>query len=134
MNGYHYLMGMIELEKENYPEAIELIKRGISLLTATDAINLLYTESLGQAYFGADDLENAQKTYEIVSSLTTGKMSDYSTAYAISFYMLGKIFEEMDYKGKAIEDYEKFLDFWKDADPIFPEVEDAKTHLKELKN
>ncbi len=34
---------------------------------------------------------------------------------------------------KAIENYEKFLDLWKDADPIFPEVADAKTRLRELK-
>ena len=29
-------------------------------------------------------------------------------------------------KAKAIEHYEKFLNLWKDADPGFAEVEDAK--------
>jgi hypothetical protein len=47
--------------------------------------------------------------------------------------MLGKICEEKDWKGKAIEHYEKFLDLWKDADPGIVEVEDARKRLARLK-
>jgi cytochrome c-type biogenesis protein CcmH/NrfG len=43
--------------------------------------------------------------------------------------MLGKIYEQQGQKAKAIEHYEKFLNLWKDADPGFPEVEDAKKRL-----
>ena len=46
--------------------------------------------------------------------------------------MLGKIFEQKAWKGKAIEHYEKFLDLWKDADPGILEVEDAKKRLAGL--
>jgi DNA-binding SARP family transcriptional activator len=48
--------------------------------------------------------------------------------------MLGKIYEQRGYKGKAIENYEKFLNLWKDADPGIAEVEDAKDRLAELKS
>ena len=43
--------------------------------------------------------------------------------------MLGKIFENKGWEGKAIEHYEKFLDLWKDGDPGIVEVEDAKNSL-----
>jgi len=46
--------------------------------------------------------------------------------------MLGKIYEQKGWKGKAIEHYEKFLSLWKDADPGIPEVEDARERLAGL--
>ncbi len=48
--------------------------------------------------------------------------------------MLGKIYEEKEWKGKAIEHYEKFLELWKDADPGIPEVTDAKKRLEALQS
>jgi hypothetical protein len=36
-------------------------------------------------------------------------------------------------QAKAIENYEKFLNLWKDADPGTAEVEDAKKRLAGLK-
>ncbi len=47
--------------------------------------------------------------------------------------MLGKIYEEKGWKGKAIEHYEKFLDLWKDADPGIAEVEDARERMAGVK-
>ncbi len=49
-------------------------------------------------------------------------------------YRLAKLHEEKDWRGKAIEHYEKFLDLWKDADSGLPEVEDAGKRLAGLKN
>ena len=48
--------------------------------------------------------------------------------------MLGKIYEQKGWKGKAIEHYSKFLDLWKDADPGIAEVEDARERVTGLKS
>jgi tetratricopeptide (TPR) repeat protein len=83
---------------------------------------------LGLAYYKAGDLENAQTEYEAIIKLTTGRLR-YGDIYAKSFYMLGKIAEQQGDKGRAIENYRKFLDLWKDADPDRPEPADARKRL-----
>jgi len=50
-----------------------------------------------------------------------------------SFYLLGKIYEKKGDTQLAIQNYEKFLDLWKDADKDLPDLIDAKKRLAELK-
>jgi tetratricopeptide (TPR) repeat protein len=134
---YSYLlMGMTELERENYAGAIEEFKKAISLLLFQhDSIygenHALFLDSLALAHYKAGDLESAQKAYERIIKLTTGRLWD-GDIYAKSFYMLGKIYERQANAAKAIEHYEKFLDLWKDADPGLPEVDDARTRLSKI--
>jgi hypothetical protein len=44
-------------------------------------------------------------------------------------YRLGKLHEQKELRDKAIVQYERFLELWRDADPRTPEVEDAKKRL-----
>ena len=53
-------------------------------------------------------------------------------AYPLGFHLLGKIYEKKGDKQRAIENYEKFLDLWKDADPDLPDLIDAKARLVKL--
>ncbi len=48
--------------------------------------------------------------------------------------MLGKIYEKKERLRDARENYEKFLELWKDADPGLPEVTEAKKRLETLKS
>jgi hypothetical protein len=42
-------------------------------------------------------------------------------------------YRQKDWKGKAIESYNKFIELWKECDPQFrPLVEHAKQQVKEL--
>jgi tetratricopeptide (TPR) repeat protein len=100
-----------------------------------------FTSSLAQAYYDSGDLEKSQEAYEEIISRPTsiffGFMRWYKSSgdiYAKSFYMLGKIYEQKDFRGKAIEHYQKFLSLWKDADPGIAEVEDARKRLAGLTN
>jgi len=133
MRNYYHLMGMIELERQNFSKAIEYFKKALSLLPYNQASShALFIDPLALAYYKAGNLEKAREEYKRISSLTVGRLF-YGDIYANSFYMLGKIYEQKGYKAKAIEHYEKFLDLWKDADPGLPQVEDAKKRLAGLK-
>jgi len=46
---------------------------------------------------------------------------------------MGRLYEKKGLKERAIENYEKFLKLWKDADPGIAEVEDASKRLAGLK-
>jgi tetratricopeptide (TPR) repeat protein len=56
-----------------------------------------------------------------------------SVYYTKSFCLLGKVYEEKGATKLAIENYEKFLKLWKDADEDLPELIDAKRRLTKLK-
>lgn len=84
--------------------------------------------NIALANYEQGELEKAREEYERINSLTSGRLG-CGDIYAKSFYMLGKIYEEQDNKVKAIENYEKFLSLWKDADPGLPEVRDARKGL-----
>ncbi len=136
MRLYYHLIGREELENGNLSEALEHFKKSVSLLPhqhSNVVVNdhAFFIDALALAYYMSGDLDKAQEEYERIISLTLGRLH-WPDIYAKSFYMLGKIFEEKGWNGKAIEHYEKFLDLWKDADPGIAEVEDARTRLAGL--
>ena len=134
MRMHHHLVGMIELDRENYSEAIDNFKNAISLLPfqrSTGDRHAMFIDPLALAYYKSRDFEKAQKEYENITQLTVGRLN-YGDIYAKSFYMLGKIYEQQGERDKAIEHYEKFLSLWKDADPGIAEVEDAGKRLAGL--
>jgi len=93
----------------------------------------LFIDSLASAHYKIGNIEKAREEYEKIVILTTGRIY-YGDIYVKSFYMLGKIYQQKDWKGKALENYEKFLNLWKDADPGIPELTDAKKQLTSLQS
>ncbi len=138
MRLYFHLIGMKELKEGNLSEAIELFEKSVSLLPhqfPNEVVNdhAFFMDALALAYYKTGDLDKAQQEYERIISLTIGRLH-WPDIYVKSFYMLGKIFEQKGWKGKAIENYEKFLDLWKDADPGIAEIEDARKRRAGLKS
>ncbi|MFB0565535.1 MAG: tetratricopeptide repeat protein, partial [Candidatus Aminicenantaceae bacterium] len=134
---YLLLMGKIELKENNLAESTKYFNEALSLEPHQhdwegDNDHSLFIDSMASVYYLSGEKEKAIQEYERITELTTGRIY-YGDIYAKSFYMLGKIYEDKGWKGKAIESYEKFLDLWKDADPGISEVEDAKKRLAALK-
>ena len=138
-----YVQGIIDLERRNLASAVEHLERAVSFLPAqmwpsdyyrwSELDHAMYMWALAEAYYRSGDLETAQAQYEGIGRLTSGRLW-WGDLYAKSFYMLGKIAEKRGWPGKAIENYERFLELWKAADPGLPEVEDAKKRLASLES
>ena len=138
MRDYYQLMGMIESEKGNFTLAITNFEKAEPLLPYEhsfgpfDCDQGLFAEPRALAYLKAGDLEQAIREYERIQSFMTGILY-YGDIYVRSYYMLGQVYEQMGDTGKAAENYDRFLDLWKDADPGLPEVRDARERLAGLK-
>jgi tetratricopeptide (TPR) repeat protein len=131
MRWYFDLLGKIELQKNDLPKAIIYIENAANLDPSPDiAKDLTFLEDLGAAYFRKGDMGRAQQAYEKISSQLSSKWN--GEIYVKCFYMLGRIAEQQGDKARAITNYGKFLDLWKDADRGIPEVEDAKKRLAGL--
>lgn len=132
MSDHYYLSGKIELENGHFPVAIDYFKKIQSLYLRRPAyMPIHYIAALALAYYQAGNLHAARKECEKIPLSIEGRMLR-GYIYALNFYRLGKICEEQREPAKAIENYGKFLEIWKNADPIFPEVEEAKTRLARL--
>jgi serine/threonine protein kinase/tetratricopeptide (TPR) repeat protein len=128
IRGYYEVVSKIELERNGYAEAVRYGEDALALYSYGELTRPEYIyDILGQAYFRKGDLEKARDVYEKIPNLTSGR-----DLYARSFYWLGKINERLGNKTKAIENFGKFLDLWKDADPGLPEVEEARKSLAGL--
>ena len=130
-----FLLGMIELESNNFENAIEYFENAVLLMphqVSTKNEQAFMISPLAFAYYKSGQLDKSKEQYDRITSLTYGRIYN-GDIYAKSFYMLGKIHEEQGNTAKAIEHYEKFLNLWKDADPSIAEVKDARKRLVGLK-
>jgi serine/threonine protein kinase/Flp pilus assembly protein TadD len=131
---HHHLLGKIELKKSSFTQAIQEFTTAISLLPAEfsiDSWHALFIEPLARAYDMNENIENAQREYEKIVSLTFGRMYQ-GDIYAKNLYMLGKIHQEKGETEKAVEYYERFLEILKNPDRKSPELQDAQKQLSLL--
>lgn len=97
-----------------------------------DATHIPYDKDiLARVYITKDDIERAITEYEKLTDPDPNKRGQ-CLIKPVWRYVLGTLYEEKGMKPEAIEQYEKFLDFWKHADDDLPEPHDARKRLAGL--
>jgi len=146
MRDYYHLLGLRELKKNNFDAAISYFGKSLDLFKFPhDGVWAAHYYFVAEAYYRSNRPLHALDMYEKLEEPWVAR-SFNGDLYAKSFYMRAKIYEKNaspgewgqrwdlggDDKTKAIENYRKFLELWGNADPVFPEVEDARKSLAKL--
>lgn len=126
---YHYARASIDFAKGNYDAAIENFNK------TNDKYPGFYVKyMLAQSYYKAGKLSSAVKTYES-ALLKYSSMRAYMGIWSVkAHYYLGICYEDSRWYDKAIEQYETFLDIYKDADPEIVQINDARRRLERLQS
>jgi len=88
----------------------------------------------GLAFERANQPDSAFAAYQrAVAPGTTWKPSGDAWGLAPSLKRLGELYEEKGDKAKALESYSRFVELWKNADPVLqPAVRDVKARMAKL--
>ncbi|MGB7063277.1 MAG: protein kinase [Candidatus Zixiibacteriota bacterium] len=130
MRGYSRIAGIVELIKGNPQAAIAHLRDGLY-----DGFAPLFEVRyfLAQAYLESGQVEQAAEVLE-KALLRYDKHRAEAPIWSVkAHYSLGQAYERLGRMQDAIGQYEEFLTWWKNADPGFAEIEDAKERLKELR-
>jgi adenylate cyclase len=123
---YLFLVAMLHRARGDHDTAIRLLEKALAV--ARRQYHRAYMGALAETYALMGDQDNALAWYR-----KTLESERHSSPYMIQFhYSLGLLCEEKKDFRAASEAYQRFLHFWKDADPDLTILVDAKERLGAL--
>ena len=130
MGHYWRALGHLELTKGNAEAATTYLKKGL-LGQAGPVFGAQYY--LAHAYLESGRLGEAVALLEGALLRYDEEKTSVPIWAVKAHYLLAVAYEKSGWSKKAMEQYEEFLEIWKDADPGIPEVEDAHERLEKLR-
>jgi tetratricopeptide (TPR) repeat protein len=128
MYRFWYALGSIKFVRGNLEASLIDFEKA-----AQDAPYFAVHYTLAKVYLEAGRLGDAVAELERMLSRYDENRALSTILSPKSHYLLGMAYERSGWTDKAIEQYETFLDIWKDADEGIEEVEEARERLKALK-
>jgi serine/threonine protein kinase len=130
---YGCYVALMAYEESKYDAAIEQYQKSFQFTTTNRAPQLYYGLSLMKAGRISEAIE------EFLRVNHHADLSDRLGAREVipsvkAHYWLGVTYEQQREKDKAIYEYQKFLETWKDADFKSKEIDNAKVRLAKLKS
>jgi eukaryotic-like serine/threonine-protein kinase len=119
--------GILAFQKQRYDSAAAHFEA-----SAGDHPSWIKLNWLGRAYAEGGRLRDAVRVFEQAQDSYESNRWDNAVESVRLHYWLGEVYEKSGRTDKAIEQYDRFLDIWKNADPGLPEVADAKARLAAL--
>ncbi len=133
------LAAEVLLAEEALDEAVTVAEGMTGLMfpyTLSSSAGIIYNmpvskDVLARTYVARGNVDKAVAEYEQLIVFDPGEESRF-LIHPLYHYRLGMLYEQTGQAAKAREQYERFLELWKDADPDRDEVKDARSRLNSL--
>ncbi|HVP57038.1 MAG TPA: FlgO family outer membrane protein [bacterium] len=131
MSSYWIPLAVIEMSKKNPGAALAYLEKAAAADKSVLS-SYWYRCFCARAYLEAGKLGEAVAMLEKMVSSYSEDRFFFAPMCVEDHYLLGTAYEKSGWTSKAIEQYQEFLEIWKDADPGIPSVEDARQRLAAL--
>lgn len=111
----------------------DLAIRHLSTALDVNPQDYLTRYALVEAFLSAQRVEDAIDLLEQMRTRFDEARLSFPAKSVRLHYLLGTAYQRAGQTGKAVEQYEKFLNIWKNADPELEAVADARARLERLK-
>jgi tetratricopeptide (TPR) repeat protein/predicted Ser/Thr protein kinase len=126
---FYFFRALTEYGRGNFDSALTIINSNSDFMRGT-----MYFQYLGICNLKTGRIGDAVAILEKFMVQYDSDNLSWPEFYVWNYYWLGQAYEASGWNDKAIEQYETFLDIWKNADPGIEEIEDARERLSKLKN